>query len=475
MRSFALLLAVLVGSQCAASQYQGFIRTSNLKFVDDNCKEFVPLGMNTWLLLESVVGTSTGRPTNPYGLDTVDFTMQAAANNSQTTARVFAHGVNSTLALQPEQGEYNEEAFRALDYIIARAGFYGIKLILTFGDEWNSADSKINYIQWGNATDNTNLFFTSPIIQQFYKDHIFTIVNRNNTVTGLLYKDDPTIMAWDLMNEVRCECFPKSLYPAYPTNVECLPECGDALDAWVQMMANYTKEVDPNHMVTVGYEGFWGQYDPDVQYNPGNGWAGITGQNFSRNMAHAEIDFTEIHFWPDTWFSTRTQEQISFDQQQFLNSWVDQHEQVSTELGKPLFLEEFGKAVKNVQSGSGLAANPKPEDVSYIRDPYFTTIYDRANNAMTASAPTSTLRGAMFWQWDMVNDHSVVDGGDLQVAYQDTTFQDVIAPQSRSILGLAAATVDGCIKINQGSVIPPTATAGRRLLSGGSGHRMSSA
>lgn len=57
-----------------------------------------------WLLLESVVGTSTGRPTNPYGLDTVDFTMQAAANNSQTTARVFAHGVNSTLALQPEQG-----------------------------------------------------------------------------------------------------------------------------------------------------------------------------------------------------------------------------------------------------------------------------------------------------------------------------------------------------------------------------------
>ena len=57
-----------------------------------------------WLLLESVVGTSTDRPTNPYGLDTVEFTMQAAANNSQTTARVFAHGVNSTMALQPEQG-----------------------------------------------------------------------------------------------------------------------------------------------------------------------------------------------------------------------------------------------------------------------------------------------------------------------------------------------------------------------------------
>ena len=76
-------------------------------------------------------------------------------------------------------GQYNEDAFRALDYIIERAGFYGIKLILTFGDEWNSADSKINYLKWGNATDNTNLFFTSPTIQNFYKDHITTVVNRN--------------------------------------------------------------------------------------------------------------------------------------------------------------------------------------------------------------------------------------------------------------------------------------------------------
>lgn len=49
MRAVALLLALLVGAQCAAGQWQGPIRASNQKFVDDNCKEFVPVGMNAYV------------------------------------------------------------------------------------------------------------------------------------------------------------------------------------------------------------------------------------------------------------------------------------------------------------------------------------------------------------------------------------------------------------------------------------------
>lgn len=118
-------------------------------------------------------------------------------------------------------------------------------------------------------------------------------------------------------------------------------------------MANYTKTVDTNHLVTVGYEGFWGEYDSDVQYNPGNGWAGLTGQNFSVNMAHEEIDFAEIHYWPDEWFAN--QEDITYDAAQFLSTWFNQHAIVATALGKPLLLEEFGKAVNvSVTSSSVL-------------------------------------------------------------------------------------------------------------------------
>lgn len=420
--------------------------------------------MNTWLLLESVLGTIIDPPTNPYGLSPVDFTFAVAANNSQTTARVFAHGINSTVVLQPEQGVYNETVFKALDYIIYRAGVYGVKLILTLGDQWNTADSKINYIEWANATDNTNLFFTSTTIQSWYKAHILTMANRNNTYTGTLYKNDPTIFAWDLMNEVRCECYPVSLYPAYPTNVECLPSCADDLDAWVQIMANYTKTVDTNHLVTVGYEGFWGEYDADVQYNPGNGWAGLTGQNFSVNMAHEEIDFAEIHYWPDEWFAN--QEDITYDAAQFLSTWFNQHAIVATALGKPLLLEEFGKAVNNSASGDGVLAQPKVSDVAYIRDTYFSSVYEMVNNSMTANvAPNTTLRGAMWWQWDMTYTPFVYDGGNLEVSYTDSTFQDVIEPSSNFILSQAEATVATCTKVNQkATTTTTTATAGRRLL-----------
>ena len=36
-----------------------------------------------------------------------------------------------------------------------------------------------------------------------YHDFIETVMMRENTITGVLYKDDPTIMAWQLANEPR--------------------------------------------------------------------------------------------------------------------------------------------------------------------------------------------------------------------------------------------------------------------------------
>lgn len=55
---------------------------------------------------------------------------------------------------------------------------------------------------------------------------------RRNTYNGRLYKEDPTIFAWDILNEPR------------QTAGDYTP-----VQKWIDMMASFLKSVDPNHMV----------------------------------------------------------------------------------------------------------------------------------------------------------------------------------------------------------------------------------
>lgn len=52
--------------------------------------------------------------------------------------------------------------------------------------------------------------------------------------------------------------------------------------------------------------------------------------------------------------------------------------------------------MQNTEAGNGPDAAPKVSDIAYIRDTYFSTVYQQANDAMTANAPMSTLRGKLM-------------------------------------------------------------------------------
>lgn len=67
-------------------------------------------------------------------------------------------------------------------------------------DYWLSLD---RYVNWSSTATGKNDFYTDWECRQIYKRHIEHYVNRRNTYNGRLYKEDPTIFYWNLINEPR--------------------------------------------------------------------------------------------------------------------------------------------------------------------------------------------------------------------------------------------------------------------------------
>ncbi len=64
------------------------------------------------------------------------------------------------------------------------------------------------------------LFFTDADAKRIYKESVKYTVLRKNSVNGRIYKDDPTIFSWGLLNEPRCEtwkvCICREPFPSLP-------------------------------------------------------------------------------------------------------------------------------------------------------------------------------------------------------------------------------------------------------------------
>lgn len=91
---------------------------------------------------------------------------------------------------------------------MSEAKKYKIRLILSLVNNWDAYGGKGQYVKWGNGAG-LNLssdedFFSDPTLRDYYKAHVKKVLTRVNTFTNTTYKDDPTIFAWELMNEPRC-------------------------------------------------------------------------------------------------------------------------------------------------------------------------------------------------------------------------------------------------------------------------------
>lgn len=218
-----------------------------------------------------------------------------------------------------------ETGLEHLDQVIAAAQKDGIKLILPLVNNWTAFGGIDQYVRWAGGANHDD-FFTDPQIKQWYKDWVSHLLNRTNTITGIAYKDDPTIMSWELGNELQCSS--SGPYPASPN-------CGsDMMVSWADEMSQYVRSLDPNHLIGWGGEGFLCT-DPG-----GSDW--LTNCSKSADpvalLALPDISWHGIHVYPYHWEPTEP----TSDWQDWGAWWIDQQGAIAADANKPYYIGEYG-------------------------------------------------------------------------------------------------------------------------------------
>ncbi|MDP6877544.1 MAG: hypothetical protein QGI18_03015 [Candidatus Marinimicrobia bacterium] len=352
----------------------GFVSVDGKRFFL-NDKPYYFLGTNLWYGMN--LGSKGESGDRQRLINELDFLSNIGVKNLRVMAS--SEGPDSEKwriipSLQSAPGKYNTDLLDGLDFLLFEMGKRDMKAIMCLNNFWHWSGGMAQYVSWENNTtipyppiegdgdwqkyqEYASSFYSNKEAKEHYYNHIRFIVLRENTYTGKIYRDDPTIMSWQLGNE-----------PRGINNRE------DFLD-WIKFSAQLIKEIDSNHLVTVGSEG--------STAHPSS------GNNFAKDHESEYIDYTTIHIWIQNWgwFNPADEQSLSTSIDR-VQTYINEHEKLAIKLNKPVVLEEFGisRDYNNYSSNSSVS----------LRDKYFNKVFDIISLKVKNGSP---LAGSNFWAW----------------------------------------------------------------------------
>jgi len=231
---------------------------------------------------------------------------------------------------------FNEDAYKRVDYVIDSAKRHGLRVIIHFTDNWEYYGGVKVIAAWAGVSKNA--FWTNDRAKELYKQSVDAYCKRKNTVNGIMYKDDPTIFAYDLLNEPRNED----------------DQTGEVMAAWVDEMSTYVKSVAPRTMVNAGTEGF---FAVDGKH--------YSGTDYIKIHKAKNIDFCTFHIYPASEYNQFSMSATKW----LLEKYIKEGHET---LKKPVVMEEYGIP-------SGLEAYPKAKWIDFMTETFFNAGGDGAN------------------------------------------------------------------------------------------------
>jgi mannan endo-1,4-beta-mannosidase len=305
-----------------------------------------------------------------------------------TNLRVLGSGEKSPakVAIDPTfrgPGEdYNQDLLKGLDVLLAQMAKRDMKAVIYVNNFWDWSGGMPAYLRWtGNGewfqqgdpahpwpefADYSARFYGDAKAQDLFRHYLRALVGRTSSVTGKPYRDDPTIMAWQLANEPRPGGSDAFGVPNLPTYYR-----------WIAETSAYIKTLDPRHLVTTGSEGAMGCLQREAcvveAHKP------------------ASIDYLTLHVWPNNWgwIDPKNQTATYEAGEVRCRDYVIDHIAIARQLGKPLVIEEFGL----VRDGRTF----EPGGATVYRDRFYRRLYALALADMQAEGP---IAGTNFWAWN---------------------------------------------------------------------------
>ncbi len=280
-----------------------------------------------------------------------------------------------TPALQPAPGLFQEEILQGLDFVLAEMSKRRMRAVVCLGNFWPWTGGMAQYVSW---TEGSAIPYPPPaeggswVRYQLYASKFYgsreaikrshatieRILRRTNSINEVPYREDPTIVAWQLANEPRGILRPRKYR------------------RWIKETAGLIKSLDTRHLVSIGSEG-----------NTPSSWS---GNRFVKDHDFDDIDYMTVHLWIQNWgwFDPANAETTYPMALEKAKTYLNEHLDLATTLGKPMVLEEFGVA------RDGGSHDPKA--TTRWRDRFYGDIFAWVE---AAAAADSGLMGCNFWAW----------------------------------------------------------------------------